>query len=130
MRKLQDNDLLEKSRKRPSTVNTMSHVAVFDIFGCDEEGTLLARTIEQLDGSIVAVKMSLASSSQAPGVGDSVLAKTFPIEGFLDDDDNEPTYIARVMKVLDNRSAQYSASSASSRTAPFVSNRSSSDSRS
>ncbi len=103
LRELQDEGLLEKSRKRLSRVGALPHVAVLDIFGRDEEGTLLARASEQQDGPIVAVKMSRTSSGPTPGVGDRVLAKTFPIEGSLGDD-NEPAYTARIMKVFEKRS--------------------------
>ncbi|GAA4114809.1 ribonuclease R [Aminobacter aganoensis] len=103
LRELQDEGLLEKSRKRMSRVGALPHVAVLDIFGRDTEGTLLARASEQPDGPIVAVKTSRTGNGPTPGVGDRVLAKTFPIEGHLGDD-NEPAYTARIMKVFEKRS--------------------------
>ncbi|MCA0276488.1 MAG: ribonuclease R [Proteobacteria bacterium] len=103
LRELQDEGLLEKSRKRLTRVGALPHVAVLDIFGRDEEGTLLARASEQPDGPIVAVKMSRNASGPTPGVGDRVLAKTFPIEDHLGDE-NEPAYTARIMKVFEKRS--------------------------
>ncbi|CAI2934518.1 ribonuclease R [Aminobacter niigataensis] len=103
LRELQDEGLLEKSRKRLSRVGALPHVAVLDIFGRDTEGTLLARASEQPDGPIVAVKTSRTSNGPTPGVGDRVLAKTFPVEGYLGDE-NEPAYTARIMKVFEKRS--------------------------
>ncbi|WP_018428143.1 ribonuclease R [Hoeflea sp. 108] len=103
LRELQDEGLLEKSRKRLTRVGALPHVAVLDIFGRDEEGTFLARASEQPDGPIVAVKMSRNASGPTPGVGDRVLAKTFPIEDHLGDE-NEPAYTARIMKVFEKRS--------------------------
>ena len=103
LRELQDEGLLEKSRKRLTRVGALPHVAVLDIFGRDEEGTLLARASEQPDGPIVAVKMSRNAIGPTPGVGDRVLAKTFPIEDHLGDE-NEPAYTARIMKVFEKRS--------------------------
>jgi exoribonuclease R len=58
LRELQDEGLLEKSRKRLTRVGALPHVAVLDIFGRDAEGTLLARASEQPDGAIVAIKLS------------------------------------------------------------------------
>jgi len=103
LRELQDEGLLEKSRKRLSRVGALPHVAVLDIFGRDTEGTLLARASEQPDGPIVAVKTSRTSNGPTPGVGDRVLAKTFPVEGYLGDE-SVPAYTARIMKVFEKRS--------------------------
>jgi len=102
LRELQDEGLLEKSRKRLTRAGALPHVAVLDIFGRDAEGTLLARASEQPDGQIVAIKLSRGGNGPTPGVGDRVLAKTFPIEDHIDD--NEPAYTARVMKIFEKRS--------------------------
>ncbi|ODT07930.1 MAG: ribonuclease R [Mesorhizobium sp. SCN 65-20] len=103
LRELQDEGLLEKSRKRLHRVGQLSHVAVLDIYGRDEEGMLLARPSEQPDGPIVQIRLPRGTNGPTPGIGDRVLAKTFPIEDHLGDD-NEPAYTARVMKVFEKRS--------------------------
>lgn len=103
LRELQDEGLLEKSRKRLHRVGQLSHVAVLDIYGRDDEGMLLARPSEQPDGPIVQIRLPRGTNGPTPGIGDRVLAKTFPIEDHLGDD-NEPAYTARVMKVFEKRS--------------------------
>ncbi|MGF7005172.1 ribonuclease R [Aminobacter sp. BE322] len=102
LRDLQDEGLLEKSRKRLHRVGQLAHVAVLDIFGRDEEGALLARPSEQPDGPVVQIRLPRGGNGPTPGVGDRVLAKTFPIEDHIEPE-NEPAYTARVMKVFEKR---------------------------
>ncbi|MEO5322714.1 ribonuclease R [Mesorhizobium sp. CC13] len=102
LRDLQDEGLLEKSRKRLHRVGQLAHVAVLDIFGRDEEGALLARPSEQPDGPVVQIRLPRGGNGPTPGVGDRVLAKTFPIEDHIGTE-NEPAYTARVMKVFEKR---------------------------
>ncbi|MEJ6784679.1 ribonuclease R [Aminobacter sp. Piv2-1] len=102
LRDLQDEGLLEKSRKRLHRVGQLAHVAVLDIFGRDEEGALLARPSEQPDGPVVQIRLPRGGNGPTPGVGDRVLAKTFPIEDHIGTE-SEPAYTARVMKVFEKR---------------------------
>ena len=103
LRDLQDEGMLTKSRKRLARVGALPHVAVLDIFGRDGEGLLLARQAEQADsnGPGPTVQIRLSRSGPTAGVGDRVLAKTFPIEGSADP--AMPAYTARIMKVFEKR---------------------------
>ncbi|MBD0416337.1 ribonuclease R [Oryzicola mucosus] len=102
LRELQDEGLLAGNRKRLTRPGALAHVAVLDIFGRDDEGTLLARPSEQADGPLVAIRIRKTDAATAPGVGDRVLAKTFPAEDYLGEPD-QPAYTARVMKVFEHR---------------------------
>jgi ribonuclease R len=102
LRDLQDEGLLNKERKRLTRVGAVPHVAVLDIFGRDEDGVLLAHPNEYAGpGSppVIAIRVSRGASGQAPGIGDRVLAKTFPT-----DDPSGPAYTGRVMKIFEKRS--------------------------
>ena len=99
LRDLQDQGLLEKKRKRHIRPGALPHVAVLDIFGRDAEGGLLARPAEQEgNGPTPTVSVRLSRGGAAPGIGDRILAKTFP-----SDDASGPAYTARVMKVFEKR---------------------------
>ncbi len=99
LRDLADEGLLEKKRKRHIRPGALPHVTVLDIFGRDAEGGLLARPAEQDgDGPPPTVSIRVSRGGPAPGIGDRVLAKTFPT-----DDPAGPAYTARVMKVFEKR---------------------------
>jgi ribonuclease R len=103
LRDLQDEGLLTKDRKRLIRRGALPHVVVLDIFSRDAEGGLLARPAERSTeddefNPIVSIKQRRDASGPAPGVGDRVLAKTFPTN-----DPTGPAYTARVMKVFDRQ---------------------------
>ena len=103
LRDLEDEGLLEKSRKRLIRPGALPHVVVLDIFSRDADGGLLARPTERAgddseQNPLVAVKLSRGAKGSVPGVGDRVLAKVFPSE-----DAAGPAYTARVMKIFDKR---------------------------
>ncbi|MBA3449441.1 MAG: ribonuclease R, partial [Pseudaminobacter sp.] len=103
LRDLQDEGLLTKDRKRLIRRGSLPHVVVLDIFSRDAEGGLLARPTERATeddelNPIVSIKLSRGASGPAPGIGDRVLAKTFPTN-----DPTGPAYTARVMKIFDRQ---------------------------
>jgi ribonuclease R len=100
LRDLQDEGLLEGSRKRLSRPGTLPPVTVLEIFGRDRDGGLLARPAERDDDEvpIVSIRVSRGDKGPAPGIGDRVLAKTFRNKS-----EEGPAYTARVMKVFDRR---------------------------
>ncbi len=102
LREMQDDGLLRKSRKRLAPPGALPPVVVLDIFGRDEDGSLLARPTEKAQANgeapLVAIRPPRGAKETAPGVGDRVLAKVFATgeaEG--------PAYTARVIKLLDRR---------------------------
>ncbi|RTM10387.1 MAG: ribonuclease R [Hyphomicrobiales bacterium] len=102
LRDLQDEGLLNKERKRLTRVGAVPHVAVLDIFGRDDDGVLLAHPNEYTGAGsppVIAIRISRGASGPAPGIGDRVLAKTFPT-----DDPSGPAYTGRVMKIFEKRS--------------------------
>ncbi|WP_315919590.1 ribonuclease R [Mesorhizobium sp. SP-1A] len=100
LRDLQEEGLLEKKRKRHIRPGALPHVTVLDIFGRDPEGGLLARPAEQEgNGTPPVVAVRVSRSGPTPGIGDRILAKTFPT-----DDPTGPAYTARVMKIFEKRS--------------------------
>lgn len=102
LRDLQDEGLLTKERKRLSRAGAVPHVAVLDIFGRDDDGVLLAHPNEYTgNGSppVIAIRISRGAGGPVPGIGDRVLAKTFPT-----DDPSGPAYTGRVMKIFEKRS--------------------------
>ncbi|TGP26373.1 MULTISPECIES: ribonuclease R [unclassified Mesorhizobium] len=102
LRDLQDEGLLTRERKRLTRAGALPHVAVLDIVGRDADGVLLANPSEYTGpGSppVIAIRMSRAATGPVPGIGDRVLAKTFPT-----DDPSGPAYTGRVMKVFEKRS--------------------------
>ncbi|TJW88449.1 MAG: ribonuclease R, partial [Mesorhizobium sp.] len=102
LRDLQDEGLLTRERKRLTRAGALPHVAVLDIVGRDADGVLLANPSEYTGpGSppLIAIRMSRAATGPVPGIGDRVLAKTFPT-----DDPSGPAYTGRVMKVFEKRS--------------------------
>ncbi|CDX27658.1 Ribonuclease R [Mesorhizobium plurifarium] len=102
LRDLQDEGLLTKERKRLSRAGAVPHVAVLDIFGRDDDGVLLANPSEYTSAGsppVIAIRISRGASGPVPGIGDRVLAKTFPT-----DDPSGPAYTGRVMKIFEKRS--------------------------
>jgi ribonuclease R len=100
LRDLQDEGALEKDRKRLVRPGTLPHVAVLDIFARDADGGLLGRPTDQPEDAlptVVSIKMSRGSGPTA-GIGDRVLAKTFPTHA-----ETGPAYTARVMKIFEKR---------------------------
>ncbi|RWM84167.1 MAG: ribonuclease R [Mesorhizobium sp.] len=101
LRDLQDEGLLTKERKRLARVGALAHVAVLDIFGRDADGVLLAHPTEAVGNGeppVIAIRVSRGGGGPAPGIGDRVLAKTFPT-----DDPSGPAYTGRVMKIFEKR---------------------------
>lgn len=106
LRDLQDEGVLTKERKRLARVGALPHVTVLDIFDRDADGVLLARPSEHTANGppqIVSIRLSRSGGGPAPGIGDRVLAKTFPA-----DDTNValggPAYTGRVVKIFEKRS--------------------------
>ncbi|RAZ89926.1 ribonuclease R [Mesorhizobium hawassense] len=102
LRDLQDEGLLNKERKRLTRAGAVPHVAVLDIFGRDDDGVLLAHPSEYTGAGsppVIAIRVSRGAGGPAPGIGDRVLAKTFPT-----DDPSGPGYTGRVMKIFEKRS--------------------------
>ncbi|MGX9177736.1 ribonuclease R [Mesorhizobium sp. BHbdii] len=100
LRDLQDEGLLTKERKRLARVGALAHVAVLDIFGRDADGVLLAHPTEAVGNGeppVIAIRVS-RGGGPTPGIGDRVLAKTFPT-----DDATGPAYTGRVMKIFERR---------------------------
>ncbi|CCV07259.1 Ribonuclease R [Mesorhizobium metallidurans STM 2683] len=99
LRDLQDEGLLTRERKRLARVGALPHVAVLDIFGRDDDGVLLAHPAEAVgDGEPPIVAIRVPRGGPAPGIGDRILAKTFPT-----DDVTGPAYTGRVMKIFEKR---------------------------
>ncbi|RWB70804.1 MAG: ribonuclease R [Mesorhizobium sp.] len=101
LRDLQDEGLLNKERKRLTRAGAVPHVAVLDIFGRDDDGVLLANPSEYTGAGsppVIAIRISRGAGGPAPGIGDRVLAKTFPT-----DDPSGPAYTGRVMKIFEKR---------------------------
>jgi len=102
LRDLQDEGLLTKERKRLTRAGALPHVSVLDIFGRDGDGVLLAQPSEYSGAGsppVVSIRVSRGSNGPTPGIGDRVLAKTFPT-----DDPSGPAYTGRVMKIFEKRS--------------------------
>ncbi|WIW56836.1 ribonuclease R [Mesorhizobium mediterraneum] len=101
LRDLQDEGLLTKERNRLARVGALPHVAVLDIFGRDADGVLLAHPTEAVGNGeppVIAIRVSRGGGGPTPGIGDRVLAKTFPT-----DDATGPAYTGRVMKIFEKR---------------------------
>ncbi len=99
LRDLQDEGLLNKQRKRLVRPGALPHVVVLDIFGRDSDGSLIGRPAEaaEYDGDLT-VLIRAPRGGPIAGIGDRVLAKTFPADGT-----SGPPYTARIMKVFEKR---------------------------
>ncbi|CCV14193.1 ribonuclease R [Mesorhizobium sp. STM 4661] len=105
LRDLQDEGLLTKERKRLARVGALPHVAVLDIFGRDGDGVLLAHPAEAVGSGeppVVSIRVSRGGNGPAPGIGDRVLAKTFPTDD-ASAAPGGPAYTGRVMKIFEKR---------------------------
>jgi len=99
LRDLQDEGLLEKDRKQLRRPGALPAVAVLDIFSRDADGGLLARPTDQREDALpTVVSIKTSRGGPTPGIGDRVLAKTFPTHA-----ETGPAYTARVMKVFEKR---------------------------
>jgi ribonuclease R len=107
LRSLEDDGLLEKSRKSLMRPGALPPVTVLDITMRDVGGELIARPAEwPEDGGVapaVLVRQSSGSDrskTKAPvvGIGDRIVAKIFPNK-----ERGGPAYTARVIKVIDKR---------------------------
>jgi ribonuclease R len=101
LRDLQDEGVLSKERKRLARVGALPPVAILDIFGRDGDGILLASPAETVgpgEPPVVSIRVSRSGNAPAPGVGDRVLAKTFPTH-----EETGPAYTGRVMKIFEKR---------------------------
>ncbi len=103
LRELQDEGLIEKRKKRLIRPGALPHVTVLDIYARDGDGGLLARPAEWDvgpggDPPVVEIRIGRGHKGKIPGVGERVLARTFPTDA-----PSGPAYTARVMKVLERR---------------------------
>lgn len=98
LRELQDEGLIGRRGKRLAHAGALPHVAVLDIFGRDSDGGLLARPSESGEIDPVTVLIRPSRGGPVAGIGDRVLAKTFPA-----DDTSGPPYTARIIKVFEKR---------------------------
>jgi ribonuclease R len=104
LRDLEDEGLLQKSRKSLTRPGALPPMTVLDITTRDKDGDLIARPAEWLEDAGVAPAVLIRQSSgdrgkgktPTAGLGDRVLAKIFPNK-----DRSGPAYTARVVKVID-----------------------------
>ncbi len=107
LRALEDDGLLQKTRKALSRPGALPPVTVLDITTRDADGELIGRPAEWLDEDGVAPAVLIRQTSgsdrsrtKAPtaGIGDRVLAKIF-----ANKERGGPAYTGRVIKVIDKR---------------------------
>lgn len=107
LRALEDDGLLEKSRKTLVRPGALPPVTVLDITMRDSSGELIARPAEWPEESGVAPAVLVRQSNggdraktKAPvaGIGDRIVAKIFPNK-----ERGGPAYTARVIKIIDKR---------------------------
>jgi len=104
LRDLEDEGLLQKSRKALMRPGGLPPMTVLDITTRSKDGELIARPAEWPDDGGVAPAVLIRQSSDnrgksktpAAGLGDRVLAKIFPNK-----DRSGPAYTARVVKIID-----------------------------
>ncbi|TRL43502.1 ribonuclease R [Rhizobium straminoryzae] len=104
LRDLEDEGLLQKSRKALTRPGALPPMTVLDITSRGKDGELIARPAEWLDDQGVAPAVLIRQSSDnrskaktpTAGLGDRVLAKIFPNK-----DRKGPAYTARVVKIID-----------------------------
>ncbi|KPF43163.1 ribonuclease R [Rhizobium sp. AAP43] len=104
LRDLEDDGLLQKSRKSLARPGALPPVTVLDITTRDKDGELIGRPAEWPEeaGAAPAVLIRQSSADRAKGksavggLGDRVLAKIF-----TNKDRARPAYTARVIKILD-----------------------------
>ena len=90
----------DQGAQAPARAGSLPHVSVLEIYSRDADGGLLARPSEWNErfGEPPVVSLKPSRSGPAPGIGDRVLAKTFP-----SDEGEGPAYTGRVMKVFEKR---------------------------
>jgi len=111
LRELEQDGMVQKSRKSLIRPGALPPIAVLDITTRDKDGELIGRPTEWPEESGVAPAVMIKQSSspagrngkgKAPvaGMGDRILAKIFPAV-----DRGGPAYTARIIKVIDKRMA-------------------------
>ncbi|MDE1158989.1 MAG: ribonuclease R [Neorhizobium sp.] len=106
LRVLEEEGLLNKSRKSLSRPGALPPVTVLDITTRDKDGELIGRPAEWPEDLGAAPAVLIRQSSEhrgkgkapAAGLNDRILAKIFPNK-----DRSGPAYTARVIKVIDKR---------------------------
>lgn len=109
LRELEEDGMVQKSRKSLIRPGALPPIAVLDITTRDKDGELIGRPAEWADENGVAPAVMIKQSSspagrngkgKAPvaGMGDRILAKIFSAA-----DRGGPAYTARIIKVLDKR---------------------------
>jgi ribonuclease R len=107
LRGLEDDGLLEKSRKSLIRPGALPPVTVLDIVTRDSSGELVARPAEWPDDGGVAPAVLVRQSgggdrskTRGPvaGIGDRIVAKIFPNK-----ERGGPAYTARIVKIIDKR---------------------------
>ncbi|MDE1990980.1 MAG: ribonuclease R [Rhizobiaceae bacterium] len=109
LRELEEDGMVQKSRKSLIRPGALPPIAVLDITTRDKDGMLIGRPTEwpEDNGAAPAVLIKQSSSpagrngkGKAPvaGMGDRILAKIFPAV-----DHGGPAYTARIIKVIDKR---------------------------
>ncbi|WP_420839906.1 ribonuclease R [Allorhizobium sonneratiae] len=106
LKALEEDGLVQKSRKSLTRPGALPPVTVLDITTRDKDGELIGRPAEWPEDAGVAPAVAIRQSSsdrnkgKSPvgGLGDRVLAKIFPSK-----DRAGPAYTARVIKVIDKR---------------------------
>ncbi|MDB5550169.1 MAG: rnr [Rhizobium sp.] len=107
LRALEDDGLLQKTRKSLTRPGALPPVTVLDVTMRDVDGELIGRPAEWLEENGVAPAVLIRQSSgsdrsktKAPvaGIGDRVVAKIFPNK-----ERGGPAYTARIIKVIDKR---------------------------
>jgi len=107
LRALEEDGLLEKSRKSLTRPGALPPVTVLDITTRDADGELIGRPAEWLDENGVAPAVLIRqpsgsdrSRTKAPtaGIGDRIVAKIF-----TNKERGGPAYTARVVKIIDKR---------------------------
>ncbi len=104
LKELEEDGLVQKSRKSLTRPGALPPVTVLDITTRDKDGELLARPAEWPEDAGVAPAVLIRQSSQdrakgkspVGGIGDRVLAKIFVAK-----DRGGPAYTARIIKLLD-----------------------------
>lgn len=113
LRELGDEGLIEKRKKRIVRPGALAPVALFDIFGRDRDGGLLARPTEWGEGRPPTVLIRASGNMDSPvaGVGERVLAKVFAAQESEEADYNgwiiriiakQPLSVLGVLRRLEN----------------------------
>lgn len=104
LRKMADEGLLEKNRKRLRQAGTLPPVGVLEVVGTDEDGDLAAiptnwdrEALGDPPGVVIVPNKETKGASKAPGKGDRVLARLTQLEAGSHPDYR---YEARVIRML------------------------------